>query len=34
MLPHLIVKNMDNNDVERNKNVGENWLGWWVVNLK
>ena len=23
----LIVKNMNNNDVERNKNVGENWLG-------
>ena len=24
--PHLIVKNMDNDVVERNKNVDENWV--------
>ena len=32
---HLIVKNMDNDGVERNKNVGENWVVvGWVVNLE
>ena len=31
----VIVKNMDNDGVERNKNVGENWVVvGWVVNLE